>query len=709
MSEVQFAKTNRMMDLVKSFDKDAFKSLTKEMSLSEYIDLVVQNPMLARTAYQRLYDMIMSYGTVPVTRYKKTYTWYKFFGDSSVGSPIFGLEEPLDELVQIIRGGAGGYGTERRLILLRGPVGSAKSSICSLLKSGLEKYTKTDAGQIYTYKWVGLDKVPGLNFTATDNCPMHDDPLKLLPEDLRLKLETELNDSLKSQYDKACKQYRLEGKDPRELPIPHKISLRSGLNPKCQYYWDHLMEAYAGDWEQVVTNHIRVHRFQFSESKRIGIGTFQPKDEKNQDSTELSGDINYMLLSKYGNDSDPRAFSYDGEFQVAHRGMCEFIEILKLAKEFLYDVLGATQERKIKPKKFAQMDIDEVLISHSNQPEYDKMQSDKTMEALRDRTIVINVPYQLEWSKELKILSRDYGDGKVPQHIAPHTLEIAALWGVTTRLTPDPDNQIGKVDKAKLYDGRSLPNWTEESVKEMRSRFKNEGLERGISPRFVQNAISNCLVKSRKYINPFMVLSEIEEKLKTCSTVTDEQAREDYAKDLLLVKKELEEILKNEVQRAIVGSDAAIVALFTSYIDNVFAYIDGTKVKNPYTQDDMEPDEKLMRSIEEKIDVPESQVDDYRRSIAGHVGRAAKEGKKFEWNTNARLSRALEKKLFEETRETVNISKLGKGAHVANPEIQERIDAVKSRLIKEYGYNDESAQDVIEFVSGIFSRGDVKQ
>ncbi len=98
--------------------------------------------------------------------------------------------------------------------------------------------------------------------------------------------------------------------------------------------------------------HIRVKRLLLSEKDRIGIGTFQPKDEKNQDSTELTGDINYRKIALYGSDSDPRAFNFDGEFNIANRGIVEFIEMLKLDVAFLYDLLGASQEQSIKPKKF---------------------------------------------------------------------------------------------------------------------------------------------------------------------------------------------------------------------------------------------------------------------------------------------------------------------------------------------------------------------
>src|SRR3989339_474239 len=169
-----------------------------------------------------------------------------------------------------------------------------------------------------------------------------------------------------------------------------------------------------------------VNRVSLSEKDRIGIGTFQPKDEKNQDSTELTGDINYRKIAEYGSESDPRAFNFDGEFNIANRGVIEFVEMLKLDVAFLYDLLGASQEHKIKPKKFAQTDIDEVIIGHTNEPEYRKLQNNEFMEALRDRTVKVDIPYITRISQEKKIYYKDYAPDKIKgKHIAPHTMEIA--------------------------------------------------------------------------------------------------------------------------------------------------------------------------------------------------------------------------------------------------------------------------------------------
>lgn len=676
-------------DILTKFNASRFKKLHEEMTWDDYLIKVVNNPWLAYSAYQRLYNMIISKGVDKFERYRKTVTHYRFFDDREI--PVMGLEDTIETLVKHIRGAAEWFGTERRILLLHGPVGSAKSTICRRLKRGLEEYSRSEEGAIYTYDWVGIKE-----FDIKDDspCPLNDDPLKLLPFELRGELISKLNTSIdeKIPEDKA--------------DMRHPIKIVGDLNPHCKFYMNKLLHYYDGDLSKVLRKHIKVKRICLSEADRVGIGTFQPKDPKNQDATELTGDINYMKLGHYGVDSDPRAFSFDGEFEIANRGFLEFIEILKLEKEFLYDLLGVCQERQFKPKKFPQVDVDMVLIGHTNSPEFDKLKKDKTMEALRDRTVRIDVPYLREWKQEINVLDHDYGRHKVKQHVAPHTIEIAALWDILTRLTPDKDNKITLVEKAKLYDGKSLPNWTEDSVKELRDKYPEEGLTRGVSARFTQNAISNCLVSNYGYINPFMVLSEIGERLKYLM-IDDANEIGYYETCITLARQELEEILKNEVQKALVADEGAIERLFANYIDNVIAHCEGSKVRDQYTKQEVEPDERLMRSVEEKADIPDGMADQFRRQITEFIGRQHIKNKEVRWDSNPKLARALERKLFEETKHTIKLSRLSSSVAAADKELQEKIDAIKARMIKNYGYNEQSATDVLNHVSSIFARGDL--
>lgn len=673
--------------LLKSFisnqDRKEYENLHWEGSFDEYLRLVKEDPKILRTSFQRLYDMIMSFGKTEYIDNKKKLFHYAFFDDpmGSGKDAVFGLDVPLMRFVNVVKSAALGYGTEKRVILLHGPVGSAKSTIARLVKKGLEHYSRIDEGKLYTFEWdipKELFSVSGGQSIVPD--PMHEEPLKLLPYETR---------------DRLCSELGFQ-------------RIKGDLNPASRYIFKLLMENYKGDIAKVLS-HVRVKRLLLSEKDRVGIGTFQPKDEKNQDSTELTGDINYRKIAEFGSDSDPRAFNFDGEFCVANRGVIEFIEILKLDVAFLYDLLGATQEHKIKPKKFAQTDIDEVIIGHTNEAEYKKLVANEFMEALRDRTVKIDIPYITKLTEEKKIYERDYNNKKIKgKHIAPHTVDMAAMWAILTRLEPPKGYSLSLLQKLKLYDGKSLAGFTEDSVKELRKQSGREGMD-GISPRYVQDKISNSLVSdlSETSINPFMVLNELENGLKTHSLITSEDQKKRYLDLLQIVRQEYEDIVKNEVQRAISADEDAISKLCANYIDNVKAYTQKERVKNKYTGQDEEADERLMRSIEEKIDIPETRKEDFRREIMNYIGALAVEGKKFDYRTNERLHKALELKLFEDQKDTIKLTTMV--SNVVDRETQEKIDIVKQRLIKNYGYNEESATDVLNFVASIFARGDAKR
>lgn len=673
---------------------DQFKELGWTGSFWEYLKIVEDDPQVSRNAYQRLYDMVMSYGTHDYVDAKKNITHYKFFDDPDDGGKdaIFGLDVPIMKFMSALKSAAKGYGTERRVLLLHGPVGSSKSTIARLLKKGLERYSRKPEGRVYTYTWVLKENVmyegkPLLGDGVTElPSPMNEDPLKLLPADLRAAVLDQLNKN--------------------RAPEDH-IRIEGDLNPCCRFIYNALLEHCEGDYRKVL-EHVRIRRLELSEKKRSGIATFQPKDEKNQDSTELTGDINYRKIAIFGSESDPRAFNFDGEFNVANRGLIEFIEVLKLDVAFLYDLLGASQEHKIKPKKFPQTDIDEVIIGHTNEPEYRKLQNNEFMEALRDRTVKIDIPYITKWTEETKIYRRDYNKNRVRgKHIAPHTLEMAAMWAVLTRLEEPKKANLTLLQKLKLYDGKSLPGFTEDNIKELRKESPREGME-GISPRYIQDKISNALVsqEAASSINPFMVLNELEGGLKQHSLIANEDTRKRFRELLTVVRQEYEDIVKNEVQRAISADEEAITKLCANYIDSVKSYTQREKVKNKFTGQYEEPDEKLMRSIEEKIDIPESRKDDFRREIMNYIGALAVEGKTFYYKTNERLHKALELKLFEDQKDSIKLTSLV--SNVVDKETQEKIDVVKSRLIKNFGYNDESATDILHFVASIFARGDTK-
>jgi serine protein kinase len=685
-------KSNSLASIIeKKIDTSSYRQQHWEGSFWEYLEMVQENPAIARNAFQRVYDMITSYGVENFTQFKQEMKRYKFFSDpvGEGADAIYGLEKSLVQFVDFFKSASQGYGTEKRILLLHGPVGSSKSTIARLLKKGLEWYSRTEEGKLYTFSWRLPHKMGADEGEHYVDCPMHEDPLLLIPQEAREEVLAQINST---------------------LPDGRRIKLYSEICPFCRKVMADLMDMYDGDWRKVM-DHVKVKRLILSEKDRKGVGTFQPKDEKNQDSTELTGDINYRKIAEYGSDSDPRAFNFDGELNVANRGIVEFIEVLKLDVAFLYDLLGASQEHVIKPKKFAQTFIDEVILGHTNEPEYKKLQGNEMMEAFRDRTIKIDVPYNTRLDDEIKIYNKDFGNQRIKGiHIAPHTVEVAAMWAVLTRLSEPKKAGITKLQKLKLYNGKSIPGFTEDSIKELKEEAPREGMQ-GISPRYIQDKISNALVSHQaqveKTINPFMVMNELEAGLSNHSLISDEELKKEYRELLAVVREEYEDIIKGEVQRAISADEDAIKRLAANYIENVRAYTQHERVRNRYTGRDEDPDERLMRSIEEKIDIPESRKDDFRQEIMNYIGALALDGKKFEYNTNARLLKALELKLFEDQRDTIKLKNLV--SSVVDDETQQKIDVVKQRLIKYFGYNEVSATDVLNYVASIFARGDSKQ
>ncbi|MGK0484069.1 MAG: serine protein kinase [Planctomycetota bacterium] len=657
-------------------------------SLHDYLELVGREPRHARNAWQRLSDMIESHGS----RKEGGEVRWRLFDDPFSARPsdagesgsdgeailrgsdaIFGLGASLHQLVMTIRAGARGLGPERRLMLLHGPVGSAKSTMARLLKRGLEAYTRTDEGAVFTFDWeIDGEVIPS---------PMNQDPLLLLDGPARRAVEDRLNAS-------SARDYRL--------------AIEGDLDPVSQFWFNELLDRYDGDWMQVV-GHVQVRRFTFSEARRLGIGTFQPKDEKNQDSTELTGDLNYRKIAEYGSDSDPRAFNFDGEFNVANRGLIEFIEVLKLDVAFLYDLLGATQEHSIKPKKFQATSIDEVILGHTNEPEYRKLQSNELMEAFRDRTIRIDVPYNLAVSDEAAIHRRRFGAvGSRERRLAPHSLEMASLWAVLTRLDDPQHPTLTRLQKARLYDGVQVSGFTPEQVDEIRAAAPREGLD-GISPRFIQDRIASCLVEDRPSVGPREVLDSIEKGLGVHSMVASEEQRKRYLELVAVCRDAYDETIREEVEAAIASDGESLDRLCAKYLDNVRAYTSRTRVQTD-RGDAVEPDERLMRSIEQRTDIPEARKDDFRHELMNYIAAVHLDGGQFDYRENRRLRRALELKLFDDRKDSIQLTNLM--SSVVDPATEDKIAVIRDRLCERFGYDEASATLVLQDVAGLFARSE---
>ncbi|GGM26026.1 protein PrkA [Paraliobacillus quinghaiensis] len=617
------------------------EKLKWEGTLADYLELLKMRPYLAQSAHSRVYQMIKDQGIEEIEGKKK----YQFFQDH-----IFGLEEALERLVEeYLHPAAKRLDVRKRILLLMGPVSGGKSTLVTLLKRGLEAYTLTDRGAVYAIK----------------GCPMHEDPLHLIPQHLRADFEQEFG-------------IRIEGH-------------LSPLNTM------RLEKEYGDRIEDVM-----VERIFFSEDKRKGIGTFSPSDPKSQDIADLTGSIDFSTIAEFGSESDPRAYRFDGELNKANRGMMEFQEMLKSDEKFLWHLLSLTQEGNFKAGRFALISADELIVAHTNEAEYRSFIANKKNEALHSRMIVMPVPYNLKLSEEERIYQKMIQESDMKNvHIAPHTLRVASMFTILTRLKESTKGNISLLKKMYLYDGQTVDGFSEADLPELKKEFNDEGMS-GVDPRYVINRISSTIIKKEMTaINALDVLRSLKDGLDAHPSITKENKAK-YLNFISIARKEYDELAKKEVQKAFVYSyEESAKTLMDNYLDNVESFCNKSKLEDPLTGEEMQPDEKLMRSIEEQIGISENAKKAFREEILIRISAYARKGKKFDYQSHERLREAIQKKLFADLKDVVKITTSTK-----TPDEQQlkKMNEVVATLIDTYGYNSTSANDLLRYVGSLLNR-----
>lgn len=618
-----------------------------EGTIKEYIPMVQENPKLAQLSHARVLDMIESGGVnFDENDVNKKEAVYDFFNKE-----LYGVDEPIQKVVKYLKAAASGSQVGRRILLLYGPTSSGKSQLATLLKNGLEQYSKTEDGALY----------------AISDCPIHENPLNAVPQALR-------------------KSFR------EDYGI--KIDTPARLCPVCQF---NLENKYNNDWLSMPVN-----RMFISETNRKGIGTFLPGDTKNQSITELVGSVDFSKLGEFGVESDPRAYKFDGELNVANRGFMEMIEMLKIDPKFLNVLLTLAQEKTIKTERFPLIYADEFILAHTNETEYRRFVSDPKMEALHDRIIVHKFPYNLKVSEEIKIYEKllaeaDFGN----VHVAPLTLKVASMFAVLSRLEPGKDQNLTLLKKMQLYNNEDVDGFTSEDVKNIQQDTEREGMD-GISPRYIFNCIANCFSQyDLTCITPIDLLRSIKENFESNLKLSKDDI--DRLDDILtVVVEEYTKMAKTEVQKAFfVNFENEIKNLLGNYIDNVGAYLEDSSIVDEFG-DHHSPNKYLMRSIEEKVGVSEAGKDSFRQEVYRKVLRAkAKNDGEFDYKSHAKLKEALEKQLFDERADIIRLTVSSR-----NPDEEEtkKLNQVIQTLVDKHGYTVESANQLLRYVNSLMSR-----
>ena len=607
-------------------------------------DIVPSSPrILARTSHEYLWDMLCWFGRSQSEP------------DSSPSAlfqrELFGIDAPLARVVDYFKGAAAGSDVGRRLLLLLGPPSGGKSTMAILLKRGIEEYSHTDAGAVY----------------ALAGSPLHESPLNIVPTTLRAEFREKFG-----------------------------VEIRGEPSPWAR---DRLEREFEGDFLRMP-----VERIFLSEASRVGVGTYAPHDPSTADIADLVGSVDLSKVAQYGDEGDPRAWSWSGAVYAASRGVLEMIEILKVKREFLYLLLTLTQEKNVKVSRFPLIHLDETILAHTNLAEFNKFLQEKENEALLDRMVIVRVPYTLSYVEEGRIYHKLVSSAPAFRdvHLDPHALRVAAVFAVLTRLGKSEREGLDLGKKARIFAGESVEGFTTTEVERLRLEAPDEGLT-GVSPRFVINAVSNAITRSdTRSLTSMEVLLALKDGIESDARM-DAKLKKAWIDHLVVARKEFyNRWVKEDVHRALFASfEDEAQQLLDKYLDEVEAALDQREVKDPITGESRPPDERFLRSVEDKIKVSDSGKLTFRQEIVRKAMVAYKTGEKFTLRSHARLSEAIEQYLFEERRDVL---RLVTSAARPDDEAQRKISAVQERMIDEYGYDEHSAREALSYVTTLLAQ-----
>jgi serine protein kinase len=586
-----------------------------------------------------------------ISRSSHQYMWDMMRAEQGLfKDELYGIDDTLERVTDYFKAAASGSEVGRRLLLLLGPPSGGKSSMVILLKRALESYSRTEAGALY----------------GIHGCPVHESPLHLIPHTMR-------------------GQFR----------ATYGVEISGELCPHCV---SRLQHEFNGDFLQVP-----VQRIFISEAGRIGVGTYAPHDPSTADIADLVGSVDLSKVSEFGDEGDPRAWSWSGAVFAASRGMLEMIEILKVKREFLYLLLTLTQEKNVKVSRFPLIHLDETILAHTNLAEFRKFLQEPENEALLDRMVIIQVPYTLSYKEEARIYKKLTSSTQAFRevHLDPHALHVAAVFSVLTRLAESEGEGDGS-KKARLYAGEDVDGISGNEVNKIRARNPEEGLA-GISPRFVINALSNAIIQSEKSsLTTMDVLIALKDAIESDVRIDGKKKRK-WIDFLVTVRKDFyNRWVKEDVHKALfVSFEAEAQQLLEKYLDEVEATLDARTVRDPITSEERKPDERFLRNIEEKIRISESGKLSFRQEVVRKAMGAYKRGDKFTLDSHAPLHDAVEQYLFEQRRDVL---RLVSSTSRPDDDTRQKISVVEKRLVDEYGYDTHSAREALNYVTTLLAQ-----
>ncbi len=610
----------------------------------DYLGVLKSDPAVVKLAARRLVDSIESFGVSTLSesdaRCRKLFGSDKLKTYEYFHNDFYGHERVIAKIMRFLKSASLKGEESRQVLLLMGPVGSGKSALADAVKKALEKA----AEPVY----------------HLEGCPVREEPLHLLPRSLRGEFEKILG-----------------------------IHIEGDLCPVCRF---RLMSEFNGEYEKfpVVTS-------SFSQRARRGISVVPPMDANSQDVSALIGSEDISKLDKYSED-DPRVLNLNGAFNTGNRGVVEFVEIFKNEIEFLHTILTATQEKQVPtPGKNSMLYFDGVIISHCNEAEWNRFKSEHTNEAILDRIVKIEVPYVLELTQEMKIYDKMIRRSDFRAHIAPHTIKVAAMFSVMSRLKTSQKCDL--LTKMKIYDGQEIVEkgrTRKVDINDLRDEAKHEGMN-GISTRFITKALDSALTDSDKnFITPMRVIEALIKQVK--EQIINEEDKTRYLEILQKsIREEYLKILEGEIAKAFVTAyEEQAQSLFDNYLDNAEAFTTRQRMKDRITSEEREPDEKFMKALEEQIGITGSMKEGFRADVTAYMFAKVRRGSKVDYKSYEPLREAIEAYLISSVKDMARIVTKSKSR---DNEQQKKYSEMVETLVQSYGYTPESAEEIITFAA----------
>ena len=634
----------RKTDLKKIFSdyKSSFQQTKTILSFSDYLDIIKKNPEINQLAHKRMLQVIQTPGfklldTDTNIRLKRIFGNKKVKSYHFFNQEFFGIEKSLQKLVRYFHSASLKGEESRQVLFLVGPVGAGKSSIIEKLKKGLES---------------------ALPIYYIEGCPIRETPLNAIPNTLRSETEKYI-----------------------------KTEIEGELCPVCRF---RLENEFQGDFEK-----FKIAQSYFSIKGQKGVGMVPPVDPNNQDTSVLIGSEDISKMDKFTED-DPRALTLNGAFNNGNRGIVEFIEVFKNEIEYLHVMLTATQEKQVpSPGKHPLIYFDGVILAHSNEAEWNKFKADHTNEAILDRIVKIEVPYVLELSEEVKIYDKMMSKSDFNAHIAPHTIEIASMLAVLSRLKPTA--KCDPLTKLRLYNGDEIVEKGQTkllNVQELMEEHEDEGMS-GISTRFIMKAIDNALSDSENnVVTPISIMDALQTKIK------EEPLEEEIKKNHLhllkdIVFKEYLKMLEDDIAKAFVHAyEEQAEALFQNYLDHVEAFVLKRKVINQYNEE-LSPDTAFLSSIEEQIGITQTAADGFRQDVMSYMSHLLRKNGILNYHSYEPLKQAIERKLMASVKEITRIVLKSKTRDKTQ---KDKYNDIVSVMLQN-GYSEDSCEEVLSFAA----------